>query len=57
VIGVLRTAEEGEAVLAVYFEQIEKFLGGNLVEHPRVKGERESAHGPSRTRRGKITVK
>jgi hypothetical protein len=40
-------AEEGEAVLAVYFEQIGKFLGGNLVEHPRVKGERESAHGPS----------
>jgi hypothetical protein len=34
-------AEEGEAVLAVYFEQIGKFLGGNLVEHPRVKGERE----------------
>jgi hypothetical protein len=49
--------EEGEAVLAVYFEQIEKFLGENLVEHPRVKGERVSAHGPSRTWRGKITVK
>jgi hypothetical protein len=50
-------AEEGESVLAVYFEQIEKFFGGNLVEHPRVKGKRESAHEPSQTRRGTITVK
>jgi hypothetical protein len=45
-------AEEGESVLVVYFEQTEKFFGGNLVE-----GKRESAHGPSQTRRGMITMK
>jgi hypothetical protein len=49
-------AEEGESVLAFHFEQIEKFLGGKLVEQPRFKGKRERAHGPSRTRRGKITM-
>jgi hypothetical protein len=53
--------------LAFHFEQIEKFLGGKLVEQPRFKGTRELinlesptnygiAHRPSRTRRGKITV-
>jgi hypothetical protein len=34
-------AEERESVLAFYFEQIEKFLGGKLVEQPRIKGKRE----------------
>jgi hypothetical protein len=64
--GVL-SAEEGESILAFYFEQIEKFLGGKLVKQPRFKGKRELsnlessinygiASGPSRTRRGKIPV-
>jgi hypothetical protein len=60
-------AEEGESVLVFHFEEIEKFLGGKLVEQPRFKGKRELtnlessinygiAHRPSRTRRGKITM-
>jgi hypothetical protein len=60
-------AEEGESLLAFHFEQIEKFLSGKLVEQPRIKGKRERrnlessinygiAPGPSRTRRGKVTV-
>jgi hypothetical protein len=48
-------AEEEESLLAFHFEQIEKFLGGKLVEQPRFKGKRERAHRPSWTRRGKIT--
>jgi hypothetical protein len=48
-------AEEGESILAFHFEQIEKFLGGILVEQPRFKGKRERVQGPSRTRMGKIT--
>jgi hypothetical protein len=49
--------EEGESVLAFHFEQIEKFLGGKLVEQPRLKSKTPGiAHRPSRTRRGKITV-
>jgi hypothetical protein len=47
--------EEGNSLLAFQFEQIEKFLGGKLVEQPRFKGKRERAHRPSRTRRDKIT--
>jgi hypothetical protein len=64
--GVLST-KEGESILAFHFEQIEKFLGGKLVEQHRFKGKRELSNlessinygitrGPSRTRRGKITV-
>jgi hypothetical protein len=48
-------AKEGESLLAFHFEQIEKFLGGKLVEQTRFKGKKERAHGPSWTRRGKIT--
>ena len=40
-------AEEGESVLAFHFEQIEKFLGGKLVEQPRVRArERELTGHP-----------
>jgi hypothetical protein len=64
--GALST-EEAESILAFHFEQIEKFLGGKLVEQHRFKGKRELSNlessinygitcGPSRTRRGKITV-
>jgi hypothetical protein len=60
-------AEEGDSLLAFHYEQIEKFLSGILVEQPRIKGKRERrnlessinygiAPGPSRTRRGKVTV-
>jgi hypothetical protein len=60
-------AEEGESLLAFHFEQIEKFLSGILDEQPRIKGKRERrnlessinygiAPGPSRTRKGKVTV-
>jgi hypothetical protein len=64
--GVL-SAEEGESISAFHFKQIEKFLGVKLVEQHRVKGKRKLlnlkssinygiAHGPSQTRRGKISL-